>query len=188
MSNIFQSLGLLVLRISIKRTFDRNTNVVRISIVATCFPLRGKYRKQYVQANWIFRSVATLKSNETPFRAQRDEAYQRPSNNAQYTVVLPPSALRAAPPMGSQDIPPLLTKSRSLQIAILVSQSLSLLASHRNILESSSSVIFPIQLSPTETVMSARDFFFWMISLIFSSKVFLVMKRWTRTLFFCPMR
>lgn len=61
-------------------------------------------------------------------------------------------------------------------------------ASHRNILESSSSVIFPIQLSPTETVMSARDLFFWMISLIFSSKVFLVMKRWTRTLFFWPMR
>lgn len=61
-------------------------------------------------------------------------------------------------------------------------------ASHRNILESSSSVIFPIQLSPTETVMSARDLFFWMISLIFSSKVFFVMKRWTRTLFFCPMR
>ena len=61
-------------------------------------------------------------------------------------------------------------------------------ASHRNILESSASVIFPIQLSPTETVMSARDLFFWMISLIFSSKVFLVMKRWTRTLFFCPMR
>ena len=60
--------------------------------------------------------------------------------------------------------------------------------SHRNILESSSSVIFPIQLSPTETVMSARDLFFWMISLIFSSKVFLVMKRWTRTLFFWPMR
>ena len=29
----------------------------------------------------------------------------------------------------------------------------------------------------TETVMSARDLFFWMISLIFSSKVFLVMKR-----------
>lgn len=61
-------------------------------------------------------------------------------------------------------------------------------ASHRNILESSSSVMFPIQLSPTETVMSARNLFFWMISLIFSSKVFLVMKRWTRTLFFCPMR
>lgn len=72
--------------------------------------------------------------------------------------------------------------------SLLVSQSLSLSVSHRNILESSSSVIFPIQLSPTETVMSARDFFFWMISLIFSSKVFLVMKRWTRTLFFWPMR
>ena len=121
MSNVFQSLGLLVLRISIKRTFNRNTNVVRISIVATCFPLRGKCRKQYVQANWIFRSVATLKSCETPFRAQRNGACQRPSNNAQYTVVLPPQ-----PPMGSQDIPPLLTKSRSYQIAILVSQSLSL--------------------------------------------------------------
>ena len=126
MSNVFQSLGLLVLRISIKRTSNRNTNVVRISIAATCFPLRGKFRKQYVQANWIFRSVATLKSSETPFRAQRNGACQRPSNNAQYTVVLPPSALRAAPPMGSQDIPPLLTKSRSYQIAILVSSSPSL--------------------------------------------------------------
>ena len=126
MSNVYQSLGLLVLRISIKRTFNRNTNVVRISIVATCFPLRGKRLKQYVQANWIFRSVATLKSSETPFRVQRDEAYQRPSNNAQYTVVLPPQPSGQLPPMGSQDIPPLLTKSRSLQIAILVSQSPSL--------------------------------------------------------------
>ena len=38
-----------------------------ISHVTSCFPLRGKCRRQYVQANWIFRSVATLKSSETPF-------------------------------------------------------------------------------------------------------------------------
>ena len=102
MSNVFQSLGLLVLRISIKRTFNRNTNVVRISIVATCFPLRGKCRKQYVQANWIFRSVATLKSSETPFRAQRNGACQRPSNNAQYTVVLPPQPSGQLPRWGAK--------------------------------------------------------------------------------------
>ena len=102
MSNVFQSLGLLVLRISIKRTFNRNTNVVRINIVATCFPLRGKRRKQYVQANWIFRSVATLKSSETPFRAQRDGACQRPSNNAQYTVVLPPQPSGQLPRWGAK--------------------------------------------------------------------------------------
>ena len=102
MSNVFQSLGLLVLRISIKRTFDRNTNVARISIVATCFPLRGKRRKQYVQANWIFRRVATLKYSETPFRTQRDGACQRPSNNAQYTVVLPPQPSGQLPRWGAK--------------------------------------------------------------------------------------
>ena len=48
-----------------------------VSYVTSCFPLRGKQRRQYVQANWIFRSVATLKSSETPFRAQRDRACQR---------------------------------------------------------------------------------------------------------------
>ena len=107
MSNVYQSLGLLVLRISIKRTFDRNTNVVRISIVATCFPLRGKCRKQYVQSNWIFRSVSTLKSSETPFRAQRNGACQRPSNNAQYTVVLPPQPSGQLPRWGAKNVLPL---------------------------------------------------------------------------------
>ena len=97
-----KSLGLLVLRISIKRTFNRNTNVVRISIVATCFPLRGKCRKQYVQANWIFRNAATLKSSETSFRAQRNGACQRPSNNAQYTVVLPPQPSGQLPRWGAK--------------------------------------------------------------------------------------
>ncbi len=43
-----------------------------VSYVTSCFSLREKCRRQYVQANWIFRSVATLKSSETPFRAQRD--------------------------------------------------------------------------------------------------------------------
>ena len=38
--------GLLVLRISIKRTFNRHTNAIRISVGATCFPLRGKCRRQ----------------------------------------------------------------------------------------------------------------------------------------------
>ena len=185
MYNVFQSLGLLVLRISIKRTFNRNINVVRISIVATCFPLRGKCRKQYVQANWIFRSVATLKSSETPFRAQRNGACQRPSNNAQYTVVLPHQPSGQLPRWGAKTF---CHFSLSPEVNKSLYQSPSLSVSHRNILESSSSVIFPIQLSPTETVMSARDLFFWMISLIFSSKVFLVMKRWTRTLFFWPMR
>ena len=107
MSNVFQSLGLLVLRISIKRTSNRNTNVVRISIAATCFPLRGKCRKQYVQANWIFRSVATLKSSETSFRAQRNGACQRPSNNAQYTVVLPPQPSGQLPRWGAKNVLPL---------------------------------------------------------------------------------
>ena len=37
---------ILVLRTSIKSTFHRHTNAVRISVVATCFPLRGKCRRQ----------------------------------------------------------------------------------------------------------------------------------------------
>ena len=36
----------LVLRMSIKRTFNRHANVVRMSARATCFPLRGKCRRQ----------------------------------------------------------------------------------------------------------------------------------------------
>ena len=92
----------LVLRMSIKRTFNRHTNAVRINIVATCFPLRGKCRRQYVQANWIFRSVATLKSSERPFRAQRDGECQRASNNAQYTVVLPPQPSGQLPRWGAK--------------------------------------------------------------------------------------
>ncbi len=47
----------LVLRISIKRILNRHTNAVRISVVTSCFPLRGKCRRQYVQANWIFASL-----------------------------------------------------------------------------------------------------------------------------------
>ena len=73
----------------------------------TCFPLRGKCRRQYVQANWIFRSVATLKSSETPFRAQRDGACQRLSNNAQYTVVLPPQPSGQLPRWGAKNVLPL---------------------------------------------------------------------------------
>ena len=73
----------------------------------TCFPLRGKCRRQYVQANWIFRSVATLKSSETPFRAQRDGAYQRSSNNVGYTVVLPPQPFGELPRWGAKNVLPL---------------------------------------------------------------------------------
>ncbi len=73
----------------------------------TRFPLRGKCRRQYVQANWIFRSVATRKSSETPFRAQRDGACQRPSNNAQYTVVLPPQPSGQLPRWGAKNDLPL---------------------------------------------------------------------------------
>ena len=78
-----------------------------VSAVMTCFPLRGKCRRQYVQANWIFRSAATLKSSETPFRAQRDGAYQRSSNNAQYTVVLPPQPFGELPRWGAKNVLPL---------------------------------------------------------------------------------
>ena len=73
----------------------------------TCFPLRGKCRRQYVQANWIFRSVATLKSSETPFRAQRDGACQRSSNNVGYTVVLPPQPSGQLPRWGAKNVLPL---------------------------------------------------------------------------------
>ena len=73
----------------------------------TCFPLRGKCRRQYVQANWIFRSEATLKSSETPFRAQRDGACQRPSNNVGYTVVLPPQPSGQLPRWGAKNVLPL---------------------------------------------------------------------------------
>ena len=73
----------------------------------TCFPLRGKCRMQYVQANWIFRSEATLKSSETPFRAQRDGACQRSSNNVGYTVVLPPQPSGQLPRWGAKNVLPL---------------------------------------------------------------------------------
>ena len=63
---------------------------MRILLNLIALPLRGKCRRQYVQANWIFRSEATRKSSETPFRAQRDGACQRSSNNVGYIVVLPP--------------------------------------------------------------------------------------------------
>ena len=33
----------------------------------------GELPEGLVQANWIFRSVATRKSSETPFRAKQDE-------------------------------------------------------------------------------------------------------------------
>ena len=60
-----------------------------------------------MQANWIFRSEATLKSSETPFRAQRDGACQRPSNNVGYTVVLPPQPSGQLPRWGAKNVLPL---------------------------------------------------------------------------------
>ena len=46
----------------------------------------------------------------------------------------------------------------------------------------------PIQLSPLATVISAKCFFCWIMSLMRSSKVSLVMKRCTMTFRCCPMR
>ena len=60
-----------------------------------------------MQANWIFRSEATLKSSETPFRAQRDGACQRSSNNVGYTVVLPPQPSGQLPRWGAKNVLPL---------------------------------------------------------------------------------
>ena len=67
--------------------------------MTSCFPLRGKCRRQYVQA--------TLKSSETPFRAQRDGACQRPSSNVGYTVVLPPQPSGQLPRWGAKNVLPL---------------------------------------------------------------------------------
>lgn len=47
---------------------------------------------------------------------------------------------------------------------------------------------FPIQFSPDETVISASSFLSCIIALIRSSKVFLVMKRWTITFWCWPIR
>lgn len=58
----------------------------------------------------------------------------------------------------------------------------------RNTSFSSLLLMLPIQFSPVATVMFASRFFPWIISLIFSSKVSLVMNRWTMTLLFWPMR
>ena len=66
-------------------------------------PLRGTYRRQYVQANWIFRSEATLKSSETPFRAQRDGGILAVIEQCGIYRSAAPSPLRGTPPMGNQE-------------------------------------------------------------------------------------
>ncbi len=48
-----------------------------------------------------------LKSSETPFRAQRDGACQRPSNNVGYTVVLPLQPSGQLPRWGAKNVLPL---------------------------------------------------------------------------------
>ena len=73
-----------------------------------------------MQANWIFRSEATLKSSETPFRAQRDGACQRPSNNVGYTVVLPLLPFGELPRWGAKNVLPLnLIALRSREIFVI---------------------------------------------------------------------